>query len=107
MICKICKKEFSPNKYHPYQEVCSSPKCQHIRQILNERDWRINNPEYFKCRDQDGAWRNYRREYTREWRRAHNKYLKEYERSHAEQRREYMREYMRRYRAARGKSKLR
>lgn len=105
MICKICKKEFIPNKYHPAQEVCFSPECQHLRQLLNEREWRLKNPEYFKIRSQDEVWQKYRRQYTREWREAHKTYIKEYEKTYKEQRREYMREYMRRYRESRAKAK--
>lgn len=98
MRCKICQREFTPNKYHPHQEVCFSPECQHLRQIQNERDWRIENPEYFKCRDQEVSWRKNRHYYNQKWKVAHKEYLKEYEKSHAESKRVYMREYMRRYR---------
>ena len=101
MKCQICKKEFKPNKYHPHQRVCLRSECQHLRQVINERDWRTKNPEYFKCRDQDKVWRISRYRYSREWRQAHKDYLKEYEKNRLSQRREYMREYMRRYRANR------
>ena len=105
MECKICKREFTPNKYHPHQQVCSQPECQHLRQIPNERAWRIKNPEYFKCRGQEGFCRENRHRYSREWRRVHKDYLKEYQRSRRQQRREYMREYMRKYRVIRRKKK--
>ena len=98
MTCKICQREFLPNKYHPNQQVCSRTECQHRRQILNQRRWRIENPEYFKCRGQDAFWRDNRHLYSREWRMAHKYYLKKYEKNHRQQRREYMKEYMRRYR---------
>jgi hypothetical protein len=103
MRCKICQREFTPNKYHPRQQVCPQPECQHLRQILNERDWRSRNPEYFKCRGQETFWREDRHRYTQKWRKAHRARLKAYQRSHRQQRREYMREYMRRYRAIHGK----
>lgn len=99
MQCKICQREFTPNKYHPNQQVCSGLECQHLRQILNEKEWRNKNPEYFKCRDQETSWRVNRHLYSRQWRIVHKDYLKKYERNHRHQRREYMREYMRRYRA--------
>jgi len=99
MICKFCQREFTPNKYHPHQKVCSNPECQNLRQIQNERDWRIRNPEYFKCRGQEAFWREDRHQYSQKWRASHKEYLKEYEKAHTPQRRVYMREYMRRYRA--------
>ena len=101
MRCKICQKEFTPNKYHPHQQVCSQTECQHLRQILNQRNWRNKNPEYFKCRGQEAFWRENRHRYSQQWRVAHKQYLKEYQRNHRQQRREYMREYMRRYRVTR------
>ena len=105
MYCKICNKEFKPNKYHPNQRVCPDSVCQHKRQIQNIRQWRAKNPEYFKCRDQEEFWRKNRRNYSRSWRMAHKDYLREYSRSHREERREYMREYMRRYRAIQRRKK--
>jgi hypothetical protein len=99
MRCKLCQREFTPNKYHPHQQICFRPECQHLRQIQNQRDWRSKNPEYFKCRGQEGFWRENRKRYRQQWKITHKDYLKEYQESHLKQRREYMREYMRRYRA--------
>ena len=101
MRCKICKNEFIPNKYHPQQQVCSQPECQRVRQIQNEREWRIKNPNYFKCLGQESAWRENRHRYSRLWKAAHKEYLREYTHSNQQRRREYMREYMRRYRKTR------
>ena len=101
MRCKICKNEFIPNKYHPNQQVCTRPECQHLRQIHNGRDWRSRNLEYFKCRGQEAFWRANRHRYSQQWRKEHKEYLGDYQRNHRQQRREYMREYMRRYRAIR------
>ena len=98
MRCRICKNEFTPNKYHPRQEACSRPECRRIRQIENEKEWRMRNPDYFKCLGQGLSWRETRHRYTRLWRATHKDYLKEYEENHKQQRQEYMREYMRRYR---------
>jgi hypothetical protein len=95
MRCKICQNEFTPDKYHSNQQVCSQAECQKIRQIQNLRDWRIKNPEYFKCRGQEGSWQQVRHRYSREWRKTHKEYLKEYQLGRRQQRREYMREYMR------------
>lgn len=98
MICKICKKEFIPDKYHPNQQCCLSLECQRQRQILNEKEWRSRNPNYFKCLGQESAWRENRHRYNKLWRLTHKNYLHDYQEKHKQQRKEYMREYMRRYR---------
>lgn len=100
MRCKICQSEFTLNKYHPNQQVCLRPECQRQRQIQNERDWRLKNPDYFKVLDQESVWRQNRQRYTNLWKATHKDYLKEYEQTHKEQRKKYMREYMRNYRQA-------
>lgn len=101
MRCKICQNEFIPSKYHPRQEVCSQTECQRVRQIQNERQWRLKNPDYFKCLGQEPSWRENRHRYSRLWKSTHKDYLKEYGQSYKEKRQEYMREYMRRYRLTR------
>ncbi len=98
MRCKICQKEFTPSKYRPKQQVCPQPECQRARQIQNERDWRLKNPDYFKYLDQEPAWKGKRHFYNRLWRNSHKEELKEYEREHSQERLKYMREYMRGYR---------
>lgn len=98
MLCKICQKEFIPDKYHPHQQVCFQPECQRVRQIQDEKDWRLRNPDYFKCLDQNSSWRQIRQRYNRFWKATHKDYLKQYDNAHSQQRREYMREYMRKYR---------
>ena len=98
MRCKICQSEFTPNKYHPQQQVCSKPECQKLRQVQNNQEWRKKNPDYFRCLGQAAVWRENRHRYSRLWRLTHKDYLKSYAENHKEQRREYMREYMRRHR---------
>jgi len=98
MRCLICQNEFTPSKYHPRQKVCSQPACQRARQLQNEREWRLRNPDYFKCLGQESQWRQVRHSYSKLWRANHKDYLKTYEQNHKEQRKEYMRNYMRRYR---------
>ncbi len=98
MHCKICKSEFTPNKHRPTQRVCLKPDCQRLRQIQNEKDWRLKNPDYFKYLDQETYWKDNRRRYNRLWKVTHKAYAQAYEDSHKEQRRVYMREYMREYR---------
>jgi len=97
-LCRICQKEFIPDKYHAQQQVCSRPECQKQRQIQNQREWRIKNPEYFKSLEQDPAWRKYRQRYTKLWKTSHKDHLKDYAERHKQERLEYMRGYMRRYR---------
>ena len=65
-VCPHCKQEFSPNRFHPEQVVCSFPPCQrqrrneyHRRKIATDPDyrelcansrtyWKEKNPEYPK-----------------------------------------------------------
>jgi hypothetical protein len=101
MRCKICQNEFTPSKYHPRQKVCSRSECQRIRQIQNEKEWRAKNPDYFKYLDQESAWKDKRKRYSRLWKATHQQELKEYQKVWRQQRQEYMREYMHRYRLAR------
>ena len=96
----ICQNEFDPNKYHPGQRVCQDLQCQKQRQNQNQRQWRAQNPDYFKSLGQEAALREKRLRYGRLWKSLNKDYIKEYENSHKAQRREYMREYMRRYRSA-------
>lgn len=98
MRCKICQKEFIPNKYHPQQQVCFQAECQRLRQTLNSRDWRRKNPDYFKINGQEPVWQEKRRQYVKQWKIAHQDYSKEYQIAHQKERREYMREYMHKYR---------
>lgn len=100
MRCKICENEFIPNKYHTQQQVCSRLECQRVRQVQNERDWRLKNPDYFKCKGQDAAWRENRHRYSRLWKAAHKEDITNYDHTSQQRRREYMREYMRIYRKA-------
>lgn len=74
-ICKICKKSFIPNKYHPYQEVCFSLKCQHKRQIQNQKSWRTENPDYFKYKERLTFWQKARACYLETWRQNHKDYF--------------------------------
>ena len=98
MRCKVCQNEFIPSKYQPRQQVCSKPECQRLRQLKNLREWRLRNPDYFKCLGQAPAWREERHRYSRLWKVTHKDYIKGYEHAYQQERREYMREYMRAYR---------
>lgn len=97
--CKICGKPFVPNKYRPNQKVCSSLECQYQRQLFNMKQWRGDNPNYFKYKEsQDKSWKQTCRERSLEWRRKHKEYLQLYREANKERHRIYMRDYMRKYR---------
>jgi len=76
--CQICGREFIPDKYHPYQKVCSNPSCQHQRQLLNQKRWREKNPDYFKYKEKKTAWEKKRAQYLKVWREIHKEYFKKY-----------------------------
>ncbi len=98
-ICKICGKEFLPNKYRRNQEVCSSLECQYQRQLENMRYWRDLNPDYFKIREMhDSTWKDSCKSRSKSWRERHLEYLKLYRQEHREEHKVYMRDYMREYR---------
>jgi len=69
-----------------------------LRQIKNERDWRLKNPDYFKYLDQEQYWKDARNRYNKLWKSTHKSYIKTYDENHKSQRRIYMREYMKEYR---------
>jgi len=104
MRCLICQREFTPNKYHPSQKVCSRLECQKLRQHKNVREWRKNNPGYFKYLGQERFWKETRRRYIQLWKKTHKEHLKEYAKKRKTQRRHYMRDYMRKYRQAKKSS---
>ncbi len=98
-ICRICGKEFLPNKYRRNQEVCSSLECQYKRQLENMKKWRETNPEYFKTREMhDATWKDECKKRSKSWRERHLEYLKLYRQEHKEEHRVYMKDYMREYR---------
>jgi len=98
--CEICGKPFVPNKYRPNQTVCSSLECQYKRQLGNMKQWRKQNPNYFKYKEsQDKSWKQTCRERSLEWRKKHKEYLQLYREANKERHRLYMRDYMRQYRS--------
>lgn len=79
-VCIICGRIFVPNKYRPGQKVCSSPMCQHMRQLLNQKRWRQKNPDYFcyKERKENDFWAKKRYLYLKQWREKHREYFVKY-----------------------------
>ena len=98
MICRICNREFTPNKYRLDQKICSNPECQRQRQLQNMKDWRKNNPYYFIYGRYRVDWKGDYKKHAKDWRMRHPEYMKRYAQEHKEDRRTYMREYMRWYR---------
>ncbi len=97
--CKICGKSFTPNKYRPNQNICSSIECQYQRQLDNMKEWRGRNPNYFKYKEShDSSWKQTCKQRSLDWRKKHMDYLKLYREEHRDRHREYMRDYMRNYR---------
>lgn len=77
--CKICGEKFTPDKYHPnHQEICSNLQCQHQRQILNQKKWRVKNPSYFRYSERKDFWEQRRYEYLKRWRENHRGYFMKY-----------------------------
>jgi hypothetical protein len=98
MNCRICSREFSPSKYKPQQQVCGQPACQKSRQLENQKQWRLRNPDYFRSLEQDKAWIERRRRYNQLWKETNKESIKIYQKKNKKQRNQYMREYMRNYR---------
>lgn len=88
--CAICKRQFTPDKWHPKQKVCGRPKCRtkHRRTALSE--WRLLNPDYF-------AKRTDNIETMRQWRKDHPDYYRQYRKAHPEIR-ENTRAYVQKWR---------
>ena len=98
-LCVICGTAFTPNKYRPNQNVCSSLECQYQRQLNNMKKWRDRNPNYFKYKEEhDASWKETCKHRSLEWRKQHHEYLKLYREEHRDRHRNYMKDYMREYR---------
>lgn len=101
--CSICGRLFTPSVRRPSQSVCSSPQCQHQRQLNNMKQWRAEKT----ASSGNDSWKETRRRKSSEWRKKHQAYLKLYRQEHKDKHNEYMKEYMKGYRrrkipAARG-----
>ena len=96
--CEICGRMFRPDKWHPYQVVCSREKCKRSRRLLAYKKWRQQYPEYFRDRTDN-------LESLRKWRKANLAYHREYRRKHPEivaKTREYVRRHRAKKRAGAG-----
>ena len=100
--CLFCNGSFNPNKYSPRQKVCSEPSCQKRRQLDSMKQWREQNPNYFKYDESKGlVWLEAQRKRSKIWREKNPDKVRLYRQAHHEEYRTYMRDYMRQYRQKR------
>lgn len=92
--CGICGHSFTPGPRGAAQAVCSSPDCQHKRQLANMKAWRARKA----VSPDNDKWKESCRKSSAEWRKKHQSYLKLYREENKEKHGQYMREYMRKYR---------
>lgn len=96
--CLICKGQFSPDKWHTYQEVCFKDECKREWRKRCYQNWLKRNPGYFKGGGRDN------KEANKKWRKRNLGYYKKYRRRHPELRKKNV-EYVRRYREKQDVSK--
>jgi len=87
--CVICHRQFSPSKYNPRQSICMRKECQNKQKQIYATNWRKDNLDYFKNRQNN-------REASRIWRLRNPDYYKKYRKKHPElkmKNREYVRKY--------------
>lgn len=89
--CYICGEGFEPDKWHPYQKLCSRLVCKKEWKKQYGSKWRKQNPGYFS-----GGWRD-NKEACRKWRRENPDYYKEYRKNHPELKKRNA-EYVRKHR---------
>ena len=72
IICRYCKKAFTPSPYHPKQEVCQSEEFQRRRKREYHRQKIADDANYRQtCADSRKKWRENNPEYQRQYRRKH------------------------------------
>jgi hypothetical protein len=55
--CRYCHEKFEPSRYHPDQEICSSPVCQRRRRSDYHQNKLSKDPAYRdQCRDSQRKW---------------------------------------------------
>jgi len=97
--CKICGRQFVPNKHKPSQGACNDERCQRERQRQNVREWRQKNPDYFKYTlGTDETYKEMIRKKQLLWRKNNPLKVKEYRERYKEKTRRYMKDYKREYR---------
>ena len=72
IICRYCKKPFTPSKYHPKQGTCESEECQRIRKREYHRKKIAEDSDYRQiCTDSRKKWREKNPGYQRQYRAKH------------------------------------
>ena len=68
-VCPHCKQEFSPNRFHPEQVVCSFPLCQRQRRTEYHRRKIATDPAYRElCANSRTYWKEKNPEYPKQHR---------------------------------------
>lgn len=77
--CLNCGELFSPDpRTKGKQRYCSKPACQTKRQRINERAWRLNNPECLQEQyERSRIWNKAHSDYSRQRRMANPQLLQE------------------------------
>ena len=89
--CIVCNKKFTPDKWHPYQKVCSTDNCRIKYRKGLLKKWRSKYPDYFFNRTDNI-------ELMRKWRKNNPLYYKKYRKNNLKIRKKN-REYVSAYRA--------
>jgi hypothetical protein len=68
-VCPHCKEEFTPNRFHPEQVVCSCPLCQRRRRTEYHRKKIAADPAYRDlCANSRAYWKEKNPDYTKQYR---------------------------------------
>jgi hypothetical protein len=68
-VCPHCKQEFSANRFHPEQVVCSFPPCQQQRRTEYHRRKIATDPDYRElCANSRTYWKEKNPEYPKQHR---------------------------------------
>jgi hypothetical protein len=68
-VCPHCKQEFSPNRFHPEQVVCSFPPCQRQRRTEYHRKKIAADPDYRQlCANSRTYWKEKNPDYLKQHR---------------------------------------
>ena len=77
--CQFCGELFEPDpRTKGNQRYCSKNECQTIRQRLNERAWRLKNPECLQEQyERSRIWHKAHPDYNRQRRKKNPRFLQE------------------------------
>ena len=73
--CALCKKQFIPNKFNAKrQKYCTDKKCIKERSRIRNKQFRINNPTYYKKNTQEIEENTYRTQEYNQQRQSKRKF---------------------------------